>query len=106
MQPKFCDCSALGEKITLLRASRIIGVYSTVANTVLGLSVRKLKLEMLTFFRQCSECVSSSSDESEVSIKIDPDAPRRLRETIKEPKKFTPYIKEKHVKVSQWETFF
>ncbi|KAK3579284.1 hypothetical protein CHS0354_033363 [Potamilus streckersoni] len=38
---------------------------------------------------QCSECVKYSSDESEGSP-MDVDAPRRLREKIKEPVKFTP----------------
>ncbi|XP_046570377.1 PHD finger protein 14-like isoform X6 [Haliotis rubra] len=37
---------------------------------------------------QCSECVSSSSDESVEKSNVNVDAPRRLRETIKQPQKF------------------
>ena len=42
---------------------------------------------MFLFFRQCSECASSSSDVSE-ETGVDVDAPRKLREKIKEPIKF------------------
>lgn len=38
---------------------------------------------------QCSECADSSSDESEESSSVNVDAPRRLREKIKEPAKFS-----------------
>ncbi|XP_053408322.1 PHD finger protein 14-like isoform X2 [Mercenaria mercenaria] len=38
---------------------------------------------------QCSECADSSSEESEESSSVNVDAPRRLREKIKEPAKFS-----------------
>ena len=40
-------------------------------------------------FRQCSECTPSSSEESVEGSSVNVDAPRRLREKIKEPVKFT-----------------
>ena len=42
--------------------------------------------------RQCSECTKSSSGDSEVETK-DLDAPRKLREKIKEPTKWSPDMK-------------
>ena len=48
--------------------------------------------------RQCSECVSSSSEDSD-DPDVDTEAPRKLREKIKCPTKFTPIIKEKKVPV-------
>ena len=47
-----------------------------------------LKLVMY-LYRQCSECGRSSSEESEESSNVDIDAPRRLREKIKEPAKYS-----------------
>lgn len=44
------------------------------------------------FDRQCSECTKSSSGDSEVETK-DLDAPRKLREKIKEPTKWSPDMK-------------
>lgn len=43
-------------------------------------------------YRQCSECTKSSSGDSEVETK-DLDAPRKLREKIKEPTKWSPDMK-------------
>ncbi len=40
--------------------------------------------------RQCSECGSSSSEEQKSEVGVNPDAPRRLRDKIKEPVKFDP----------------
>ena len=57
---------------------------------------------VLLFFRQCSECASSSSEEETKPSDVDKNAPRRLREKvlIREPMKYTPYVKEKKKKVT------
>ena len=48
------------------------------------------------FHRQCSECDSSESDDSDANEGVDTNAPRKLREShqIKLPAKFTPPPKE------------
>lgn len=51
-----------------------------------------INLNVLATDRQCSECTKSSSGDSEVETK-DLDAPRKLREKIKEPTKWSPDMK-------------
>ena len=51
-----------------------------------------INLNVLANDRQCSECTKSSSGDSEVETK-DLDAPRKLREKIKEPTKWSPDMK-------------